>query len=108
MLLRCVGPKQVTAWASITLSNRTEDHARGGRGGVFDAAGPRPSHRGVEEALWSAYPRWIAGEAAVVYHLNSTGKGALYRYRLEDGSTRRVSTNPAADYRDPHGEAEPC
>ena len=32
----------------------------------------------------------------------------LYVYRLEDGSTRRVSTNPAADYRYPHGEAEPC
>jgi Tol biopolymer transport system component len=58
--------------------------------------------------FWYAYPRWIEGEAAVVYHLNSTGKGELYVYRLEDGSTRRVSTNPAADYRYPHGEAEPC
>jgi hypothetical protein len=58
--------------------------------------------------FWYAYPRWIEGEAAVVYHLNQTGKGQLYVYRLEDGSTRRVSTNPDADYRYPHGEAAPC
>jgi hypothetical protein len=58
--------------------------------------------------FWYAYPRWIDGESAVVYHLNQTGKGQLYVYRLEDGSTRRVSTNAAADYRYPHGEAAPC
>jgi Tol biopolymer transport system component len=58
--------------------------------------------------FWYAYPRWIDGESAVVYHLNQTGKGQLYVYRLEDGSTRRVSTNPNADYRYPHGEAAPC
>ena len=57
---------------------------------------------------WIAYPRWIAGEAAVVYHSYETGKGQLYVYRLEDGSTRRVSTNAGADYRYPHGEAAPC
>jgi len=63
-----------------------------------------------EEAkpYWYAYPRWIAGESAVIYHLNNTGKGQLYVYQLEDGTTRRVSTNPAADYRYPHGEAAPC
>jgi Tol biopolymer transport system component len=61
-----------------------------------------------EKPYWYAYPRWIDGESAVVYHLNSTGKGELYVYRLEDGSTRRISTNPAADYRYPHGEAAPC
>jgi Tol biopolymer transport system component len=44
----------------------------------------------------------------VVYHSYETGKGQLYVYRLEDGSTRRVSTNPNADYRYPHGEAAPC
>jgi hypothetical protein len=27
---------------------------------------------------------------------------------LEDGSTKRVSTNGGADYRYPHGEAAPC
>jgi len=58
--------------------------------------------------IWFAYPRWIAGEAAVVYHSGETGKNQLYVYRLEDGSTRRVSTNAAADYRYPHGEAAPC
>ena len=58
--------------------------------------------------IWYAYPRWIEGEAAVVYHSYETGKGQLYVYRLEDGSTRRVSMNPGADYRYPHGEAAPC
>jgi len=56
---------------------------------------------------WFAYPRWIDGESQVVYHM-STGKGQLYVYRLEDGSTRKVSTNAGADYRYPHGEAAPC
>jgi len=58
--------------------------------------------------IWFAYPRWIDGEAAVVYHSGETGKNQLYVYRWEDGSTRRVSTNAAADYRYPHGEAAPC
>jgi Tol biopolymer transport system component len=59
--------------------------------------------------FWYAYPRWIEGETAVVYHMtNQTGKGQLFVYRLADGSTRRVSTNPGADYRYPHGEAAPC
>ena len=57
---------------------------------------------------WIAYPRWIDGEAAVVYHSYETGKGQLYVYRLEDGFTKRVSTNADADYRYPHGEAAPC
>jgi hypothetical protein len=61
-----------------------------------------------KKPYWYAYPRWIEGESAVVYHLNSTGQGQLYVYRLEDGSTRLVSTNPGADYRYPHGEAAPC
>ena len=58
--------------------------------------------------IWFAYPRWIDREAAVVYHSGETGKNQLYVYRLEDGSTRRVSTNADADYRYPHGEAAPC
>lgn len=58
--------------------------------------------------FWYAYPRWINGESAVVYHLNNAGKGQLYVYQLADGSTTRVSTNAAADYRYPHGEAAPC
>jgi len=58
--------------------------------------------------FWYAYPRWIDGESAVVYHSSETGKNQLYVYRLDDGSTTRVSTNPNADYRYPHGEAAPC
>jgi Tol biopolymer transport system component len=61
-----------------------------------------------EKPIWFAYARWIDGESAVVYHSTQTGKGQLYVYRLEDGSTKRVSTNPKADYRYPHGEAAPC
>jgi hypothetical protein len=58
--------------------------------------------------IWFAYARWIDGESAVVYHSGETGKNQLYVYRLDDGSTRRVSTDPQADYRYPHGEAAPC
>ncbi len=58
--------------------------------------------------FWYAYPRWINGESAVIYHLNNTGQGQLYVYQLQDSSTKRVSTNANADYRYPHGEAAPC
>jgi Tol biopolymer transport system component len=58
--------------------------------------------------IWFAYPHWIGGEAAVVYHSGETGKNQLYVYRLEDGSTKRVSKDVGADYRYPHGEAAPC
>jgi hypothetical protein len=58
--------------------------------------------------VWFAYPRWIDSESAVVYHSGETGKNQLYVYRLEDDSTRRVSSDPLADYRYPHGEAAPC
>ena len=56
---------------------------------------------------WYAYPRWVKDETAVVYHANTTGKGALYLYTLKDGATTRVSTAPRADYRYPHGENTP-
>jgi hypothetical protein len=58
--------------------------------------------------FWIAYPRWIDGQSAVVYHSGESGKNQLYVYRLEDGSTQRVSTQADADYRYPHGEAAPC
>jgi len=61
----------------------------------------------ASKRIWFAYPRWIEGEAAVVYHSGETGKNQLYVYRLEDGSTKRVSTSAGADYRYPHGEAAP-
>jgi Tol biopolymer transport system component len=79
----------------------------------FDASkraitNPKAFANEAGKPFWFAYPRWIDGEAAVVYHSGETGKNQLYVYRLEDGSTRRVSTNPNADCRYPHGEAAPC
>ena len=58
--------------------------------------------------IWFAYPRWMDGESGVIYHSTQTGKGQLYVYRLDDGSTERVSTDLKADCRYPHGEAAPC
>lgn len=52
---------------------------------------------------WFAYPRWTKDETAIVYHASPS----LYLYTLEDGSTRKVSTNARADYRYPHCEATP-
>ncbi|MCS7239585.1 MAG: hypothetical protein NZ899_15160 [Thermoguttaceae bacterium] len=69
---------------------------------------PKPIANEGGKPFWFAYPRWIEGEAAVVYHSSETGKNQLYMYRLDDGSTTRISTNPNADYRYPHGEAAPC
>lgn len=68
----------------------------------------KPFANEAGKPIWFAYPRWIDGESAVVYHSGETGKNQLYVYRLEDGSTGRVSTNATADYRYPHGEAAPC
>jgi len=69
---------------------------------------PKAFANEAAKPFWFAYPRWIDGEAAVIYHSGKTGKNQLDVYRLEDGSTKRVSTNEAADYRYPHGEAAPC
>jgi len=69
---------------------------------------PKPFANEAGKPFWFAYPRWIDGESAVVYHSGETGKNQLYVYRLDDGSTKRVSTNATADYRYPHGEAAPC
>jgi catechol 2,3-dioxygenase-like lactoylglutathione lyase family enzyme len=69
---------------------------------------PKPIANEAGKPFWIAYPRWIEGESAVVYHSGETGRNQLYVYRLEDGSTKRVSTNARADYRYPHGEAAPC
>ncbi len=57
---------------------------------------------------WYAYARWIDGEKSIVYHANTTGKGELFTYRVEDRVRTKISTNPKADYRYPHGEAAPC
>jgi len=79
----------------------------------FDASkrtitNPRAIANESGKPQWFAYPRWIDGEAAVVFHANKTGKGELFVYRVAEKSTTLVSTNPAADYRYPHGEASPC
>jgi Tol biopolymer transport system component len=69
----------------------------------------RPIANEDGKPFWYAYPRWIEGDTAVVYHMmNQSGKGQLFLYRLQDGSTKRVSANAGADYRYPHGEAAPC
>jgi len=44
----------------------------------------------------------------VIYHAGKPGNCQLYAYRLEDRSTKRVSTDPKADYRYPCGEDAPC
>jgi len=59
------------------------------------------------DPYWIAYPRWTKGEAAIVYHSYKTGRGGLYLYTIEDGSTVKVSTNASGDYRYPHGEGMP-
>lgn len=68
----------------------------------------KPFANEAGKKIWFAYARWIDGESAVVYHSGETGHNQIYVYRLDDGSIKRVSTNPAADYRYPHGEAAPC
>jgi hypothetical protein len=79
----------------------------------FDAGkrtitGPRPIANEEGKPYWIAYPRWIDGGTAIVYHSHETGIGRLHAYTLRDGSTRQVSTAPGSDYRYPHGEAAPC
>jgi Tol biopolymer transport system component len=79
----------------------------------FDArhraiANPKAIANEAGKPFWFAYPRWIDGEAALVYHSGETGKNQLYVYRLDDGSTKRISADAGADYRYPHGEAAPC
>lgn len=74
----------------------------------FDAAKPSITNAkafaNAEGAnRWFAYPRWTKDEKAIVYHASPS----LYLYRLEDGSTVKVSTKDGADYRYPHCEATP-
>lgn len=53
--------------------------------------------------VWFAYPRWTKDQSAIVYHAGRK----LFLYTPGDGSTVKVSTDDAADYRYPHGEATP-
>jgi len=67
----------------------------------------RPIANQERKPHWYGYPRWTKDESAVVYHAHKPGGTGLYLYTLEDGSTKKVTTNPRADYRYPHGEATP-
>jgi len=74
----------------------------------FDAEKPaitnaKPFANEEGASRWFAYPRWTKDETAIVYHASPS----LYLYTLEDGTTVKVSTNDAADYRYPHCEATP-
>ncbi len=68
---------------------------------------PRIIANKERKEAWFAYPRWTKDEKAIVYHAHERGGTGLYLYTLKDGVTRKVSTNPRADYRYPHGEATP-
>ena len=52
---------------------------------------------------WYAYPRWTKGEKAIVFHATPE----LHLYTLSSGLTTKVSTNPRAEYRYPHGAGMP-
>ena len=56
---------------------------------------------------WYAYPRWTKDGQAVIYHANTTGKGRLFLYTLQDGETRQVSKDDSVDFRYPHVEDTP-
>ena len=56
---------------------------------------------------WYAYPRWTKDESSIVFHANRIGKGELFLYTPDDGTTRRVSVDDEADYRYPHCEDTP-
>ncbi len=56
-----------------------------------------------EKPIWFAYPRWSKDESSIVYQAG----GKLHLYKLEDGSTHKVSTDDKADYRYPHFEDAP-
>lgn len=53
------------------------------------------------------YPCWTRDESAVVYHCDKTGVPQLYMYRLSDGKTICVSSDPKGRYLYPCGEAMP-
>lgn len=68
---------------------------------------PEPFANALGKPHWYAYPRWTRDESAIVYHANRTGKGELFLYTVQDGTTRKVSTNDRADYRYPHMKDTP-
>jgi hypothetical protein len=73
-----------------------------------EISNPKPFANEERKPLWFGYPRWIDGGRAIVFHAGKPGNCQLFVYRLGDGTTQQVSTNPKADYRYPHGEDIPC
>ena len=78
----------------------------------FDAenlkmANHKPIANKTYGAGWYAYPRWTKDGNAVIYHANTTGRGRLFLYQLEDGKTRKVSRDDTVDFRYPHVEDTP-
>jgi len=63
----------------------------------------KPFANAERKARWYAYPRWTKGEKAIVFHATPE----LHLYTLKSGVTTKVSTNPRAEYRYPHGERMP-
>lgn len=63
----------------------------------------KPFANAEGKKLWFAYPRWVGGGTAIVYHAD----GKLFVHTPKDGKTTQVSTDDKADYRYPHGEAAP-
>lgn len=88
-------PGHVLYYADFDVSTRTIANLK-----AFANADAKPR--------WFAYPRWIDGDSSIVYHSGESGQNQLYVHCLDDGTTRRVSTDPKADYRYPHGEGAPC
>ncbi len=82
----------------------------------FDAAkrsitNMKPIANADGKMFWFAYPRWIGGDSSVIYQASDkrfAEQCQLMLYKVSDNSTTKVSTNPASDYRYPHGEAQPC
>ena len=63
----------------------------------------KPFANKESKPVWFAYPRWTRDQSSIIYHAGRS----LYLYELQNGNTRKVSTDDKADYRYPHGEATP-
>ncbi len=107
-----ISPSETRVCFEYQYGHKYEDTGRALYIADFDAKKPgitnaRAFANDVMKPHWYAYPRWTKDESAIVYHANRTGKGELFLYTPEDGSTRKVSTDDGADYRYPHCEDTP-
>jgi hypothetical protein len=53
------------------------------------------------------YPRWTPDGKHIVYDANRTGTYQVYAYRIEDGTTVRLTTNSTLNYSFPHFRGAP-